>query len=659
MSVDALRPGARLGVYPQRQEEQPGELERMGRAVLARIGESTSGREYRLASVAQRVDRAAQGLSGLDDAAFDEVVQQVRESLQRDGLTDTRILQSFALIRELSARQLGLRHYDVQLLGAWIIVKGNLAEMATGEGKSLTATLAAATAAMAGIPVHVVTTNEYLASRDAQEMRPLYERLGLSVATVLEDMNSDSKRRAYRSDIVYCTNKQVAFDYLRDRLLLRNASGQLSLKFSTAHLEGQLLLRGLCFAIIDEADSVLIDEARTPLILSREHEDPDQEAIFREALDIAQRMQPELHYEVLLREHRLLLTETGKAWLAQELEGREGIWSGQRRAQYLVHQALCGLHLYKNGRHYLVRDGKVLIVDRNTGRIMADRTWQRGLHQMIECKEGCRMSGQRETLSSISYQRFFGRYLRLGGMSGTLGQVRREMRSVYRLRVLAVPTHVPSRRMDQGFTLHRRESEKWLAVLAEIVKTHASGQPVLVGTGSVHDSELLNSLLTRRRLPHRVLNARQDDQEAQVIARAGRRGQITIATNMAGRGTDIKLGEGVAKLGGLHVIVTDCHDEYRVDRQLYGRCARQGDPGSVRTHASLNDPLLQTFYAPMLRRFIGLCMGSEQALGHRSSRWVVRLAQILLSARYRADRREVMRNDEILSKMLAYTGKRE
>lgn len=269
------------------------------------------------------------------------------------------------------------------------------------------------------------------------------------------------------------------------------------------------------------------------------------------------------------------------------------------------------------------------------------------------------MSGQRETISSISYQRFFCRYLRLGGMSGTLSQVRREMRVVYQRRVVAVPTHKSCRRVDVGFTLHRRESEKWLAVLSEIVKIHASGQPVLVGTGSVHDSELLYSLLTRRGLPHQILNARRDLQEAQVVARAGRRGQITIATNMAGRGTDIKLGEGVEQLGGLHVIVTDCHEEHRVDRQLYGRCARQGDPGSVSTHSSLNDPVLQAFYPAAVLRFIGVCMGRGQALGNSGSRFVVRGAQVILSFRCRVERREVMRNDEILGKMLAYTGKRE
>jgi preprotein translocase subunit SecA len=636
-----------------------GDLERIGRACLSRLAEAATWRRYRLARVVQRVDRAAAGLDTLDDATLVEVVQQVRESLHRDGLDDTRIFQSFALLRELCARHLNMRPFDVQLLGAWVIVKGNMAEMATGEGKSLTAALAAATAAMAGIPVHVVTTNEYLASRDAAEMRPLYEALGLTVTVVREKMGVHDKHGAYRCDIVYCSNKQIAFDYLRDRLLSRNTTGRLSMQFSDANLRQQLLLRGLCFAIVDEADSVLIDEARTPLILSREHGDSEQEKIYAEALALATSMEKDLHYQYFPREQRLVLTAEGRRWLEQEVQGRSGIWSGQRHARHLVHQALCALHLYQRDRHYLVRDGEVVIIDRNTGRTMADRSWQRGLHQMIECKEDCSMTGQRETLSSISYQRFFRRYLHLGGMSGTLKQVRREMRSVYQHRVVSIPTHLPSRRVDLGFTLHRRESEKWLTVFAEVERVHATGQPVLVGTGSVRESELLHSLLTRRGLAHRVLNARQDRQEALIISRAGQRGQITIATSMAGRGTDIKLGEGVAALGGLHVIVTDCHEECRVDQQLYGRCARQGDPGSVSTHVSLNDALLQTFYRVPLRRFMGLCMRRRSALGNRSSRFLVRFAQVFRSAHYRAERREVMRNDENLGKMLAFSGQRE
>ncbi|MDX1736524.1 MAG: hypothetical protein R3228_19250, partial [Halioglobus sp.] len=450
MSAGLLRPGISRGVYPQRLEASPGLLERTGRQWLDRAV-AYSRRKYSLRRVAVRVDRAARGLDHVDDETLGTLLQGVRYELLREGLAELPVLRAFAMVREYAARTLGMRHYDEQLFGAWVIVNGAMAEMATGEGKSLTATLAAATAALAGIPVHVITTNEYLAQRDAREMRPLYEALGLSVVAVVESMNTPDKEAAYRSDIVYCTNKQVAFDYLRDRLISRNEAGPLSLRFSRAQLEHQLVLRGLCFAIIDESDSVLIDEARTPLILSREHEDPSQQAIVEQALAFARAMEDSRHYRLLPRENSVELTEQGRDWLSRQREGMEGVWAARRHTEFLVHQALCALHLYARDDHYLVREGKVEIIDRNTGRTMADRSWQRGLHQMIECKEGLDMTGYRETLASISYQRFFRRYLRLGGMSGTLEQVGGEMRSVYQQGVIAVPTHRPCLRRDQGF----------------------------------------------------------------------------------------------------------------------------------------------------------------------------------------------------------------
>lgn len=653
-----LRPGSSLGVYPQRLDGPADNFERSGRAWLLRLSEAVTRPRYRLPFVASRVERAGVGLQALEDEALLACVQDLREALLAEGLTDRRVFQSLAVLREFAARRLAMRPYDVQLFGAWVIVRGQMAEMATGEGKSLTAFLAAATVAMAGVPVHVITTNEYLARRDAEELRPVYESLGLTVTAVVEAMTTDEKRRAYHCDIVYCTNKQVAFDYLRDRLLSRNATGPLSLKFSEAYMDQRLTLRGLCFAIVDEADSVLIDEARTPLLLSREHRDLAQEQIYAEAVDIARAMQADKHFRIDERERRITLTDSGVSWLEDRLEGRDGIWSGARHARYLVHQALCALHQFERDTHYLVRDDRVVIIDRNTGRAMADRSWQQGLHQMIECKEGCPPTGQRETLASISYQRFFRRYLHLGGLSGTLGQVRGELRRTYHKRLVRVPTHRPCRRIDTGFKLHLRATDKWLAVLQEVERVHAQGRPVLVGTQTVSDSRLLGAFLTRRRLPHRVLNAQQDHREAHIVARAGMAGRITIATNMAGRGTDIKLGEGVVELGGLHVIATDCHEEYRVDRQLYGRCARQGDPGSLSTHVSLADPLLRS-YPSWVRRAIGATMRDGRTPGERVSRAIVRLAQYLGSARNRAERRDVMRREESLGRMLGYTGRQE
>jgi preprotein translocase subunit SecA len=653
------RPGTRLGVYPQRLELAQSHFEQVGAQWLDRFVHLVSWRRYSLARLVAGVEQAARGLAELESAELAQQCQALRCQLLRDGLKPAPVVRAFALVRELAGRTLGLRPYDEQLFGAWIIVGGDMAEMATGEGKSLAATLAAATAALAGIPVHVVTTNEYLAARDAAAMRPLYEALNLSVSAVLESMDTRRKRVAYQADIVYCTNKQVAFDYLRDRLVSGSESGALSLRFGQAHEQRQLVLRGLCFAIVDEADSVLIDEARTPLILSREHEDDSQRLIYQQALALARALVQGRDYVLLPREQRLEITEAGMALLAQQTQSLEGIWSGPRHSRFLAHQALCALHLYEKDAHYLVRDGKIEIIDRNTGRTMADRSWQQGLHQMIECKEGCALTGQRETLASISYQRFFRRYLRLGGMSGTLGQVAGELRAIYRLRTVPVPLHRPSQRRDLGFRLYRRSADKWLAVVQRVAAIHATGQPVLVGTCSVRDSESLGEAMRQRGLAHRVLNARQDSQEARIIAAAGQRGQITIATGMAGRGTDIRLGPGVAELGGLHVMTTECHPEYRVDRQLQGRCARQGDPGSCETLVCLNDALIRSNCPLWLRRLLGRYLGVTGHPPQWPGRFLIRLAQWREAGRSRAQRRDVMQMDETLGKMLAYTGRQE
>lgn len=659
MSASALHQGTSLGVYPQRQETTTDSIERIGTDLLGRVTEKITWRKNQLQRVVAEVNKTKARLAAYSDEALQHQREEIRYQLVRGGLQEKHVLRCFAVIREYATRTLQMQYYDVQLFGAWVIVNGNLAEMATGEGKSFTASLAAATAALAGIPVHIVTSNEYLAQRDAQEMQPLYEALGLTVSTVLEEMDHAEKRDAYSCDIVYCTNKQVAFDYLRDRLALRNETGRIALKFGDAYKEGKLVLRGLCFAIIDEADSVLIDEARTPLILSREHSDDGQEKIYREALAFASKMEAPLHYRLNKREHRLKLTKAGQRWLTEQTEDMTGLWAGARHSRFLVHQALCALHLFTRDVHYLVRDDAVAIIDANTGRTMADRSWQKGLQQIIECKEDCTLTGQRETLANISYQRFFRRYLHMGGMSGTLTQVHSELRSVYQQHVIPVPTHRPCQRENQHIAMHLKAPDKWMAVFAKIIAINATGQPVLIGAGSVRDSELLSAFLTRRKLDHTVLNARQDQQEADVIARAGERGQITVATNMAGRGTDIKLGAGVAELGGLHVITTYCHEERRVDRQLIGRCARQGDPGSSETHVALDDSLLKNFYTPRLHQWLNRWI--EQ--GHTFPQWLVtalvRLPQLTISRQHRLERIDVMHLHEKLGKVLAYSGRPE
>ncbi|MEP5763600.1 MAG: DEAD/DEAH box helicase [Halieaceae bacterium] len=654
-----LRPGSRLGVYPQRLETELSPLERIVGELLNRVGRIGSWRRYRLADVVRRINQADAGLEEMDDASLKQKLEELRYSLLRDGIKPDLVYSTFALIRQYAKRVLGMTYYDVQLFGGWVIVNGNMAEMATGEGKTFTCTLAAATAALAGVPVHVITTNEYLALRDAEEMGRLYEALGLSVAVVLETMSTSKKREAYLADIVYCTNKQIAFDYLRDRLMSRNQSGRLSLQFGDAYQSDQLVLRGLCFAILDEADSVLIDEARTPLILSRMHEDEERRSVYEQALEFAEAMEEGRHFRLDHREQSLCLTDEARDWLSNQGAALEGVWCGARHREQLIRQALSALHFFEKDYHYLVRNAKVEIIDRSTGRVMADRSWQQGLHQLVELKEGCPMTGQRETLASIAYQRFFRRYLRLAGMSGTLQQVRGEMRSVYGQHVIPVPRHRPCLRRDLGCVLHGRSQDKWLAVFKLILEMHKTGQPVLVGTCSVRDSELLGKLLNRRKLAYRILNARQDKEEAEIVATAGQHGQITLATNMAGRGTDIKLGPGVEELGGLHVICTECNEEHRVDQQLYGRSARQGNPGSYQRVLSLNDLIIQNTYPSWLLRLLGRYTIGGRSLPDRLARCLIWLPQRICNKRYRLQRREVARMDESLGKTLAYSGRGE
>lgn len=659
MTAAVQRPGIRMGVYPQNIESPGTTLERVGSQWLARGVQAVSSRRYDLARVVAAIEKESIGLASLDSGQLQLKREEIRYALLREGLKGELIFRCFALIGEYAERVMNMRYYDEQFFGAWVIVTGNMAEMATGEGKTFTATLAAATAALAGIPVHVITTNEYLAKRDADEMLPLYEALGLQSGAIEESMDNPTKRSAYRSNIVHCTNKQVAFDYLRDRLITRNESGPLALKFGRAHREQKLVLQGLCFAIVDEADSVLIDEARTPLILSQEHRDDSQERIYKRALQLAQEMAPKQDFRLHTREHTVEITQPGSDWLTEHTKGLEGIWTGRRHREFLVHQALSALHLFCRDTHYLVREGKVEIIDRNTGRTMSDRSWQKGLHQMIECKEGCDMSGQRETLASISYQRFFKRYLHLGGMSGTLSQVAGEMRSVYGRQLVCVPTHRPSLRSDSGFTVLRRVPDKWLMAIGRVEEIHRTGQPVLLGTGSLRDSELLSAFMTRRGLVHEVLNARQDEEEARIVELAGQKNQITIATNMAGRGTDIKLAAGVAQLGGLHVIATDCHEEYRVDRQLFGRCARQGDPGSNEVVVSLEDSLLVDFYPPKLLAWLSRHLERGRTLPLPLLKLLVRFPQRAMARRRRFERQDVMQMDEKLGRILAYSGRAE
>ena len=657
------RPGILAGVYPQREESRAGMLDKMAAAASGKMHQYVLGRNPRYQHFIDAVDACAVGLDTLSDQDLTARARELGRNLYALGLRDALVSQSFAIVREFASRRLGMRHYDVQLYGAWVMLQGRVAEMETGEGKTLTATLAASTAALAGIPVHVVTVNDFLAARDAQWMSPVYHALGLTVGTITEGLDLKQRREAYSRSITYCTNKQIVFDYLKDRMLLGQENRALHLNLEDLYTKtprtSRLLLRGLCFAIVDEADSVLIDEARTPLIISNRSNMDDQEKTFKHAVRIARLLESPRDFSINQKLRQVDLTDLGKAHIARMARTLGGVWSGKRRREELIRQGLSALHLFELDKHYLIRDGKVQIIDEYTGRTMEDRSWERGLHQMVEAKEGCAISGRQETLSRISYQRFFQRYLRLGGMTGTAREVASELWSVYRLNVVTIPTNKPTRRTIIADSLYRSAEQKWSAVVQRVGELHDQGRPVLIGVRSVVASEVLSRELDKARLVHRVLNARQDQQEAEIIAQAGQPGRITVATNMAGRGTDIRLAPGIADLGGLHVLATERHDAGRIDRQLFGRAGRQGDPGSCEVILSLDDELFGELSGKWLEMFLDRVAKPDQPAPGALVKLLVAVAQTSAEKRHSRLRKDLLKLDDNLGDMLAFSGRGE
>jgi preprotein translocase subunit SecA len=657
-----LRPGIADGYYPERPAPASSWLQKSIHGLSGKLasGEVTP-RSFR--QTISAINQYGKEYEIRSDAELAETTKDLRIQLHKQGMTADLTHQAFALVRETAQRTINMRHFDCQLMGGWVMVHGQLAEMETGEGKTLTATLAAATAALAGIPVHIVTVNDYLVARDAESMGPIYQALGLTVAAVTADMDESARRAGYSSDITYCTNKQLAFDYLRDRILIGNDQGRLRLQLERLHDQnartGRLFLRGLCFAIIDEADSVLIDEARTPLIISRKCNSSEEEQTYRQAMTLAEKLAVGSHFSIDQKSRVVKLNDNGSAYLAEIAPSLGTVWKSARQREELVHQALSAHHLYTRDRHYLVDDNKVMIIDENTGRVMADRSWERGLHQMIEIKEGCEITGRQEHLARLTYQRFFRRYLRLAGMTGTAQEVQHELWSVYHLAVTRIPTNKPTRRTETGQRIYGDKTLKWSAVVKRIRRLQEKGRPVLIGTRSVGDSELLSELLQETGLKHQVLNARQDAHEAEIISKAGQKGCITVATNMAGRGTDIPLGEGVTEIGGLHVIATECNDARRIDRQLYGRCGRQGDPGSYESLLCLEDEILQHHLGPIARAILKSTTRLNNGVTNKISLSAMRLAQVARERNYLRMRKDLLQMDEQVGRMLAFSGKME
>jgi len=650
------------GLYPQAADLEEGKFERFAAPATGFVTRSVRARASRFTPIVDRIGKEGEPLRQKSDAALREMARELRGELRSSHADTDTWARSFALIRELAQRTLGMSQYDVQLIGGWIMLEGMVAEMQTGEGKTLTATLPAATVALTGDPVHVVSVNDYLVQRDADTMGPLYAALGLSVGVIQEDMQPDERREAYACDITYVSNKQITFDYLRDRLTMGRHLNELRLRLERLHAPAprleQLVLRGLHYAIVDEIDSVLVDEARTPLIISREVGSDDDARVYEEALELARTLEEDVDFILRRHQRSVELTQEGRDNLEHRAKPLGGVWASALYRDELCGQALSALLLFHRETHYLVVEDKVQIVDEFTGRIMPDRSWQRGLHQMLEVKEGCALSGEKETLARISYQRFFRRYLRLAGMTGTAREIRGELWSIYGLPVARVPTHRPDQKIAYPARIFPTKEDKYAAICERVQELHAQRRPVLVGTRTVAASEDLSEILTAAGLEHQVLNARQNAEEAEIVARAGEMDRITVATNMAGRGTDIGLEPGVAELGGLHVIVTEFHQARRIDRQLSGRCGRQGDPGSYETFASLEDDLaieMGQRTAAALRRAWG---ENSRGQGWLSS-MMMRHWQRTIESKHARTRRQLVKMDEQLGKALAFSGQPE
>jgi preprotein translocase subunit SecA len=645
-----------LVLHPERKERKETWVDKIETKlkVLPIIARARFG-DPRVRKLIPLVNALENELEVLDEESVSKRVASVRVALRREGLTLPAVAESFALVRETARRALGLRHYDVQLAGGYALLRGAVAEMDTGEGKTLTATLTAATVALAGTPVHIVTVNDYLARRDAEAMRPLYEALGLRVGTIVHGLEPPDRRAAYACDITYTSNKEIAFDYLRDRIVLGQRPSNLGIKLrriSGRARDDNTVMRGLFFAIVDEADSVLVDEARTPLIISKQTR-PDEERAWAEtALGLVSDFELNVDYKILSSERRVELTREGRERLAELGEELGGVWRSSVRREQAAQQALVALNLFDRGDHYLVKDGTVQIVDEYTGRIMADRSWSDGLHQLIELKEDCEVTPRKVPVARITYQRFFRRYQQLAGMTGTAKEVAGELWSVYRLPVVRIPTNRPPKRHRFATRIFNSADDKWLAIAVRAAELQAAGEPVLIGTRSVAASETLSEFLTDVDVEHKVLNAAQDEHEAEIIAQAGIPGRITVATNMAGRGVDIAVDpEPLSKLG-LHVILSERHDARRIDRQLEGRCGRQGEPGAVQAYLSLEDPLLEL----LPEQWTGLVAALPPVIRKPAAQILFRWAQSRAERSHSVARQMLLKSDQRLGTLLAFSG---
>jgi len=567
--------------------------------VLNKIFGSYSERQVKkILPIVDKIEAFDSTMQSLSDDELKAKTQEFKDRYAKGETLDDLLPEAFAVCREAAWRVLGTKHYRVQLIGGIVLHQGRISEMRTGEGKTQTAILPAYLNAIAGKGVHVVTVNDYLANRDRDWMGKVYEFLGLSVGVILHNLNNDQRREAYNSDITYGTNNEFGFDYLRDNMVI---------------YKEEKVQRELNFAIVDEVDSILIDEARTPLIISGEGDKSTE--LYRIADMFVKTLLKEKDYTVDEKAGAVMLTDDG-VHKAEKFFGLENYTDADNmEIQHHVVQALKANYNMKDDKDYIVKDGEIVIVDEFTGRLMEGRRYSDGLHQAIEAKEGVKVQKESKTLATITFQNYFRMYTKLSGMTGTALTEETEFREIYGLDVVVIPTNKPMIRIDQPDLVYKTEKGKFLAVVEEIAETYAKGQPVLVGTVSIEKSEVVSVLLKKKGIPHQVLNAKYHDLEAEIISHAGEKGMVTIATNMAGRGTDIKLGEGVSEVGGLKIIGTERHESRRIDNQLRGRSGRQGDPGESRFYVSLEDDLMRIFGSERLQGMVEkLGLGDDEAI---------------------------------------------
>jgi len=618
-------------------------------------------RQRRFLKRAEKVLALEKEFSDIADSKLRDHACRLRDIFRCRRETESDMERGFALVREVAARRIGEKPFLVQIAGAFALESGCVAEMATGEGKTLTATMAVTVAGWRRCGCHVITVNDYLAKRDAEWMGPIYRFCGLDVSFVEQGMEPSKRKEAYAADITYCTNKEVSADFLRDRLVLGRLKGLSSVLLANlagggSRLTDRVVQRGLHYAIVDEADSVLVDEAVTPLIISGQAPNPEQVESFSQAAEVVSQLSPETDYQVNLHYREIVLTEMGRHRLHELSKALPVLWKSHRRCEELASQALTAKELYIRDKHYVVEDGKVVIVDEFTGRLMPDRNWRDGLHQSVEAKEGLEVTPPKDTYARVSFQRFFRLYRRLAGMTGTAMEAVSEFWQIYHLPVVVIPTNRPCVRKQLPDIVMTNKASKWARIVSEIRSIHQADRPVLIGTRSVGESENLSKLLEVEGLSHQVLNAIYHRQEAQIVAEAGQPGKITVATNMAGRGTDIKLGRGVAQAGGLHVIAAERNESSRIDRQLFGRCARQGDAGSAQAIICLEDEFVCR-YAKNLVKYLKKRHGDvSEDISSRMSRFTFKLSQFRAERIALRQRKTVMKTDHWLDEQLGFAG---